>query len=166
MSTRERGERGDLNYVFHKVGKCGESKFKFEKILVENFLSVEPGSGHKGKNFSNFWKHVFFANWTIQNHQAKKKNLSKIFLVENFLSVEPGSGHKGKKFSNFWKHVFFANWTIQNRLAKKIFFREHSRRATRDRATGAIFELKYLRKLKRNRCPVFFCCSQSLFCTF
>ncbi len=55
MSTRERGERGDLNYVFHKVGKCGESKFKFEKILVENFLSVEPGSGHKGKNFSNFW---------------------------------------------------------------------------------------------------------------
>ena len=49
---------------------------------------------------------------------------------------------------------------------KKNFFREHSRRATRDRATGAIFELKYLRKLKRNRCPVFFCCSQSLFCTF
>ena len=26
----------------------------------KNFLSVEPGSGHKGKNFSNFWKHVFF----------------------------------------------------------------------------------------------------------
>ena len=51
MSTRERGERGDLNYVFHKVGKCGESKFKFEKILVENFLSVEPGSGHKAKIF-------------------------------------------------------------------------------------------------------------------
>ena len=24
MSTRERGERGDLNYVFHKVGKCGD----------------------------------------------------------------------------------------------------------------------------------------------
>ena len=26
MSTRERGERGDLNYVFHKVGKCGDGR--------------------------------------------------------------------------------------------------------------------------------------------
>ena len=40
------------------------------------------------------------------------------------------------------------------------------RRATRDHATGAIFGLEYLRKLKRNRELVFFCCSKSLFCTF
>ena len=139
----------------------------FEKSC-ENFVSsVEPGSGHKGKNFSNFWKSVFFCELDHLESFGKKKFFSsKKFLVENFLSVEPGSGHQGKKFSNFWKHVFFANWTIQNRLAKKNFFREHSRRATRDRATGAIFGLKYLRKLKRNRCLVFFCCSESLFCTF
>ena len=33
----------------------------FLKKYCKNFLSVEPGSGHKGKNFSNFWKHVFFS---------------------------------------------------------------------------------------------------------
>ena len=42
-----------------------ENKFLVEKILVENYLSVDPGSGHKGKKISNFRKHVFFANWAI-----------------------------------------------------------------------------------------------------
>ena len=38
---------------------------RFLKKSCENFLSVEPESGHKGKKISNFWKHVFFVNWTI-----------------------------------------------------------------------------------------------------
>ena len=39
---------------------------KARKAEVKSiFLSVEPGSGHKAKIFRYFWKHVFFANWTI-----------------------------------------------------------------------------------------------------
>ena len=51
-------------------------------------------------------------------------------------------------------------------FGEKNFFCRFRRRATRDRATGAIFRLEYLQKLKRNRRRVFFRCSQSLFCTF
>ena len=36
-----------------------------KKFWSKNFPWVEPGSDHKGKKISNFWKHVFFANWTI-----------------------------------------------------------------------------------------------------
>ena len=44
-------------FFFHELNHLewfGEKNIG-RKFLVENFLSVEPGSGHKGKNFSNFW---------------------------------------------------------------------------------------------------------------
>ena len=84
----------------------------FLKKSCENFLSVEPGSGHKGKNFSNFWKHVFFANWAIENHLAEKNFFSRKKFGRKFSVSSHGQVIRAKFFSNFWKHVFFANWTI------------------------------------------------------
>ena len=82
-----------------------------------------------------------------------------------FLSVEPGSGHKAKNF-RISGNMFFSRIGPFRIVWRKKFFRRLRRRATRDRATGAIFGLEYLQKLKRNRRRVFFWCSQSLFCTF
>ena len=63
------GEEGKEEKIGRKEGR---KKLKIKKSnKVRNpevksiFLSVEPGSGHKAKIFRNFWKHVFFANWTI-----------------------------------------------------------------------------------------------------
>ena len=64
------------------------------KNQSKTFLSVEPGSGHKGKKFSNSGKHVFFRELNHLESFDEKKIFGQ---KKNFPSVEPGSGHKGKR---------------------------------------------------------------------
>ena len=114
-------------------------------------ISLPGGRDHRG------WDEQ--KNWSVTHIWPRgKKSIEKLSSQGHVIRV---------KFFKFLETCFFFRELDHlESFGEKNFFRQLCRRVTRDRATVAIFGLKYLRKLKRNRGPVFFCCSQSLFCTF